>query len=152
MFLNLLKFILGFLLAIAILAGSGVSVALYFMNRSLIPPAKPIFANDNSSVQSPIPEASQVETTPTPTPIPTPIPTPEPTDTLPQGAFRGRVTWPAGLSVRSGPTLESESVGGVPVNEELIVLENSQDQRWQKIRTESGQEGWVRINNIERID
>ncbi|MEA5581908.1 SH3 domain-containing protein [Nodularia harveyana UHCC-0300] len=149
---NVFKFILGFLLAIAILIGSGAAVALYFMNRSLIPPDKPIFANDSPSLQNQSPQATEVKATPETTPTPTPTATPEPTEKLPPGAYRGTVTWPAGLSVRAEPSVEANSIGGVPVNEELIVLENSQDQNWQKIRTQSGQEGWVKINNIQRIE
>ena len=156
MFLNLLKFILGFVLAIAILTGSGVAVALYFMNRSFIPPAKPVFANDRPSLQAETPPVTEVNNTsaptPTPTPEPTPTPTPTPTDTLPPGAYRGRVTWPEGLIVRDNPSMDGQRIGGVAVNEELIVLEDSQDQRWQKIRTAGDQEGWVRIGNTQRVE
>ncbi|MDB9530752.1 SH3 domain-containing protein, partial [Nodularia spumigena CS-1038] len=75
-----------------------------------------------------------------------------PTDTLPPGAYRGRVTWPEGLSVRVEPSMDAERIAGVGVNEELIVLEESQDKNWQKIRTQGEQEGWIKIGNTERLE
>ncbi|MDB9446173.1 SH3 domain-containing protein [Anabaena sp. CS-542/02] len=149
---NLLKLILGFVMAIAILIGSGVTVAFYFINRNLIPPPKPIFANDGTSLPQEAPQTTEVNIISTPEPTPTETPPETPTETLPPGAYRGRVTWTEGLSVRAEPTLDAPRVAGVGVNEELIILEESQDKRWQKIRTQSQQEGWVRIGNTERID
>lgn len=156
MFSNLLKLILGLVMAIAILIGSGVTVAFYFFNRNLIPPPKPIFANDRPSLPEPAPEITEVsdnnvkpETTEE-TVEETPEETPK--ETLPEGAYRGRVTWAEGLSVRSEPSLDAPRVAGVGANEELIILAESEDKRWQKIRTQSQQEGWVRIGNTERID
>lgn len=158
MFSNLLKLILGLVMAIAILIGSGVTVAFYFFNRNLIPPPKPIFANDRPSLPEPAPEITEVtdvsdnnnEDVKPETPEETPEETTE--ETLPEGAYRGRVTWAEGLSVRSEPSLDAPRVAGVGANEELIILAESEDKRWQKIRTQSQQEGWVRIGNTERID
>ena len=45
-FVNILKFLFGFALAIAILAGGGVVAALYFINRNAVTPNKPMFDND----------------------------------------------------------------------------------------------------------
>ncbi|MBE9050097.1 SH3 domain-containing protein [Nostocales cyanobacterium LEGE 11386] len=151
---NLLKFILGVFLAIAVLVGSGVAVALYFMNRTAIPPARPLFANDSPSSPSTTPKATEVEAKPTSTPTstPTPTPTPTPTESLPPGAYRGSVSWSQGLSLRSEPNPDAERIGGVAFNEEIIVLAESQDKGWQKIRTANKQEGWVKIGNIQRIN
>jgi hypothetical protein len=57
MFKNLLKFILGQLLAIAVLLGTGLIVALYFVNRTAVNPPKPMFANDNPTNQITKPKA-----------------------------------------------------------------------------------------------
>ncbi|BAZ48102.1 hypothetical protein NIES4103_07070 [Nostoc sp. NIES-4103] len=157
---GLLKFILGFFLAIAVLIGSGVAVGLYFMNRTAIPPAKPIFANDHPSLQNKPPKATDTETKdssskaePTTTPSATPSDSPTDSASLPPGAYRGRVTWSQGLSLRAEPSQDAERVGGVGVNEKIIVLEESQDKGWQKIRVEnSKQEGWVKIGNTERVE
>ncbi|MBN3959304.1 SH3 domain-containing protein [Nostoc sp. NMS8] len=161
------KFILGFFLAIAVLVGSGVAVALYFMNRTGVPPAKPVFSNDSPSVKAQAPKATeprggkptlapgnQAQSSPSPTPTPTESPkaTPSPKP-LPAGAYRGRVNWAEGLSLRSQPNQEAEKIGGVAFNQKIIILEESDDKSWQKIRLEgSEQEGWVKAGNTEKVD
>jgi Bacterial SH3 domain len=156
---GLLKFILGFTLAIAVLLGSGLTIALYFVNRTSISPAKPMFANDNPSKPNK-PKATLVKATPTPksesktasTPTPTPTPSESP-KSLPPGAYTGLVTWPQGLSMRAEPKLDSQSVGGVSGNQKVIILEESPDKNWQKIRVEgSNQEGWVKAGNTKKAE
>lgn len=160
---GLLKFILGFLLAIAVLVGSGVAVALYFMNRTSLPPARPIYANDSPTIATPNSQKTDVKTTPTSkaitsasSPTPTPNPTSTPTETpavLPPGAYQGRVTWSEGLSLRAEAQQDAERVGSVAFNEKVIVLESNQEKSWVKIRTEgSKQEGWVKAGNIEKVE
>ncbi len=150
MFSGLLKFILGVSLAIAVLIGSGVAVALYFMNRTAIPPAKPVYSNDSPALQTKSPKATDKETTPTPSAS---APSKEPTETLPPGAYRGRVSWSEGLSMRAEPNQDAERIGGATFNQKVIILEESQDKDWQKIRLEGGkQEGWVKSGNIERAE
>ncbi len=159
MFSALLKFILGILLAIAVLLGSGVAVGLYFLNRTSIPPSKPIYANDSPAVKDPDGKnktepqptsESQPETSATPTPTPTPTETEE---ALPKGAYRGRITWPQGVSLRAEPTQDSQRVGGAAFNEKIIVLEENPDKIWKKVRVESSKiEGWTKVGNIERVD
>ncbi|MEH2408650.1 SH3 domain-containing protein [Nostoc sp.] len=162
---GLTKFILGFLLAIAVLVGGGVAVALYFMNRTGIPPAKPVFSNDSPSVKAQAPKTTepgggkpslkpgtqtQSSATSIPTESPKATPSPKP---LPSGAYRGRVSWSQGLSLRSQPNQEAERIGGVGFNQKIIVLEESEDKSWQKIRLEgSEQEGWVKAGNTEKVD
>jgi cytoskeletal protein RodZ len=160
MFSALLKFILGILLAIAVLLGSGVAVGLYFFNRTAIPPTKPIFANDNPTPKNS--DSQQKKTNPTPTPKATPTtsatPTPSETPTekaeeLPKGAYRGKITWSQGVSLRSEPTQDSERVGGAGFNETIIVLEESPDKVWKKVRVESSKvEGWTKVGNLERVE
>ncbi|WP_413176045.1 SH3 domain-containing protein [Anabaena azotica] len=157
---GLLKLILGFLLAIAVLLGSGLTIALYFVNRTAIPPARPTFANDNPQTKPDKPKVTQVKATSTPksTPssTPTPSPTPTPTespDSLPPGAYQGIVTWSQGLSMRDQPTLDAQSIGGVGANQKVIILEESPDKNWQKIRIEgTDKEGWVKAGNTKRVD
>ena len=151
---GLLKLILGFVLAIAVLVGSGVAVALYFINRTATPPPKPMYSNDNPSLAAPVANKTKAEATPTseakPETSPSPTPSPE---SLPKGAYRGSVTWSQGLSLRAEPNQDAERVGGVGFKEKIIVLEESQDKVWQKIRTEgSKQEGWVKVGNTQRAD
>ncbi|MBG1265448.1 SH3 domain-containing protein [Nostoc sp. WHI] len=164
---GLTKFILGVFLAIAVLIGSGLAIALYFINRTGIPPAKPVFSNDSLSVKkAQAPKATQpgeakstltpgtnTESSPTSTSTPTESPktTPSPKP-LPSGAYRGRVSWAEGLSLRSQPNQEAERIGGVGFNQKIIILEESEDKSWQKIRLEdSEQEGWVKAGNTEKV-
>ncbi|MCC5615005.1 SH3 domain-containing protein [Nostoc sp. CHAB 5836] len=164
---GLTKFILGFFLAIAVLIGSGVAVALYFMNRTGIPPAKPVFSNDSPSVKAQAPKATEpgggkpvltsgTKTESSPSSTSNPIESPKATPSskpLPSGAYRGRVSWAEGLSLRSQPNQEAERIGGVGFNQKIIVLSESEDKAWQKIRLEdSQQEGWVKAGNTEKLD
>jgi hypothetical protein len=159
MLTNLLKFILGFVLALAVLLGTGLTVALYFVNRTVVSPSKPIFANDHPSSQpkkpktSPKPQSKKSATpTPKPTPKPTETPTPTPKPT-PPNAYTGNITWAEGLSMRSEPNTNSPTIGGVGGNKKVIVLEESDDKKWQKIRiVDTDQEGWVKAGNIQRSE
>ncbi|MBF2066653.1 MAG: SH3 domain-containing protein [Calothrix sp. C42_A2020_038] len=177
MVLNLFKYLLGFVLAIAILVGSGVATTLYFINQTSRIPPKPIYANDDpkvrasaglstrpqdsktpSAAKSPVAKEDKVVsvTVPKPTPSITAEATPKPTITdeppkLPPGAYNARVTWSQGLSLRSQPNTDAERVGGVGFNEKVIVIEESQDKVWQKVRIEStNQEGWVKAGNTKK--
>jgi cytoskeletal protein RodZ len=159
MFTNVLKFILGFALALAVLLGTGLTVALYFVNRTAITPPKPMFANDNPSnlTKKTNPSSkSQPNVKSTTSPKSTPTATPTPTESpksLPPGAYQGTVTWPQGLSIRAEPDVNSSSIGGVAGNKEVIILEESGDKKWQKIRiADTDQEGWVKSGNIKRSE
>lgn len=163
MLTNLLKFILGVFLALVVLLGTGLTVALYFVNRTAVSPPKPIFANDYPSSQPKKPNTTpkpQPQKSATPTPEPTPTPTQTPTQTptptpkpLPPNAYKGNVIWNEGLSMRSEPDANSPSVGGVAANKKVIILEESDDRKWQKIRIpDTDQEGWVKAGNIERSE
>lgn len=149
---NVIKFILGFGLAAAILISGGVATALYFLYRVTTPPPKPIFANDSAAVKA------RGSTNTATTALPS-LPSNSPTNvsassaTVPAGTYRARVTWAQGLSVRSEPNVDAERVAGAAYNEELIVLEESADQNWQKVRLDnSEQEGWIKSGNIERVE
>jgi Bacterial SH3 domain len=174
MVFNIFKFLFGFILAIAILIGGGVAAGIYFINQSSRIPAKPIYANDDPKLRAqlaktPLPkdtkssdnsnteikqEKPEVKVTSTPTPNPTPT---EKAETekkpLPPGAYQARVTWNQGLRLRSEPKADSQAVGGVGFNQKIIVIEESDDKVWQKVRLEDGsQEGWVKSRNTQKLD
>ena len=70
---NILKTILGILLAMAILVGSSAALAIYFMNRTSMTPPKPVFSNDKAAVKAqarktPTPEGATIAAKPKPTP------------------------------------------------------------------------------------
>jgi uncharacterized protein YgiM (DUF1202 family) len=82
-----------------------------------------------------------------------PTPSKAPEKPLPPGAYKARVTWSEGLSLRDAPGSEAARIGGVTFNQEVFVLKESDDQRWQQVRLAQGeQEGWIKAGNIERID
>lgn len=71
---------------------------------------------------------------------------------LPPGAYRARVTWSTGLSLRAEPGQEAARIGGVGYNSELIILKTSADGDWQQVRLlGSQQEGWVKAGNVEKV-
>ena len=155
MWSSLVKLLRGSILAIALLVGGGVAMALYLINKVSTPPAKPIFANDKK-VKAQRPPSSTTDTqtvsvdkpNTTPSPLQTIAPKP-----LEPGAYQARVTWPQGLLLRSEPNFEAERIGGVGYNQQIVVLEESLDKSWQRVRPEdSEQAGWIRAGNTERIE
>lgn len=165
MLADALKFILGFFLAIAILAVGGAAAALYFMNKSSVIPAKPVFVNDSTSLKAQVPASAVIGSTSTQepetkkAPVSSPkatakaspkVPSPKP---LPPGAYAARVTWRQGLVMRGEAKQDAERVGSVGYNQKILVLEESSDQAWQKIRTPDGKiDGWVKAGNTKKDD
>ncbi|MFL0606322.1 SH3 domain-containing protein [Cylindrospermopsis raciborskii] len=149
---GLLKFVLGFLLAIAVLLGSGMTIAIYFINRTAIAPEKPMFANDNPDPKPNLPKVTPKQVVKVkPKPTATPELNRESPTALPPGSYTAVVTWSQGLSVRDKPAFEGQAIGGVAGNQKVIILETSQDGKWQKIRIpDTDQEGWVKAGNTEK--
>ena len=152
---GLAKLLIGLILASSLLIGGGISIALYLRYRVTAPPPKPVFAND-TMVQAKSPHdsttakgsmsADKSSTTPTPSKTPSPKP-------LEPGTYNARVTWSEGLSLHSEPNLDAERTGGVSYNQQVVVLSESTDKIWQRIRLEdSQQEGWIKAGNIKRIE
>lgn len=145
------KFVLGFVLAIAILFFGGVTTARYMITRLTAPPPRPVFPNDNPiPPEAEAPPASATAETPAASPSPeaaaSPSPSPSP------ATARARVTQPIGLVLRSEATQDSEQLGSVDFNTEVEVLEASSDGQWQRVRIpSSGQEGWIKGGNTEAI-
>lgn len=147
---NLAKLLLGFVLAIALLLGGGIALAVYFMYKVSTPPPKPIFANDTTQIKLQRPTSSKAPTQKTATPNKsdaTPAPNP-----LEPGAYYARVTWSQGLVLRSEPNLDADRVGSAGYNQQIVVLQTSADKNWERVRFENGeQEGWVKAGNTERV-
>lgn len=146
------KFIVGFFLAILILAGATVATALYFAARLAELPERPTFPNDNPAAKT-----TAKVTTPKPQVNPTPTPTPTPTpaeEKLEPGAYRAIVTQPIGLILRDSPSTEANRIGGIAYNEKVIVLGESEDKQWQKVRVsqDSDRTGWVKGGNTEKVE
>jgi hypothetical protein len=153
---SLAKFVLGVSLAIAIMIGGSVVIALYFMYKVTSHPPKPVFANEkvakkvqkastNKTTQPPSPPAKQANTQPTPSVNSSP-------SSLEPGAYKARVIWEQGLSLRTEPSLDGERTKTLDYNQQIVVLAESADKNWQKVRlADSEQEGWIKAGNIERV-
>lgn len=146
---GVLKFILGFFLAIVILAGGSVAAALYFVTKLTALPERPTFANDTPAVEttegagSGGSQQSQAASTAS---------KPQ-TRELEPGAYLARVTWPDGLILRDRPSYDANSIGGIEFNRTIVVVESTDDKEWEKIRVEGGnQVGWVKGGNTEPMD
>ncbi len=152
---GIFQFLIGFVLGISLLVGSGAAAAYYFFTKLAATPPKPTFAEEQpqeSPVSQPV-SSPATANSPQEQPSPSPTPSESPTPALPPGAYKARVTWPEGLSLRDGPSLEANRIGGVAFNREIIILEVSSDQNWQKVRfPNSDREGWVKAGNVEKIN
>ncbi|HEY9741885.1 MAG TPA: SH3 domain-containing protein [Coleofasciculaceae cyanobacterium] len=146
------KFIVGFIIGIVLLMGSTVAVAFYFWTKLSVVPPKPIFAEERAKPS----QAAKKSTSPTASnsqSLTKPTAAESPDKPLPPGAYKARVTWSEGLILRDAPGADANRSGGVTFNQEVYVLKESDDQRWQQVRLVQGtQEGWIKAGNIERID
>ena len=112
---------------------------------------KPSSTPINSPVASASPTDSPSQSGDNSTPIPTPTESASPKPLEP-GAYIGRVTWSSGLSVRNSPSTDGERIAGAAYKQRVIVLAESDDKRWLKIRLEDDDtEGWVKAGNVEKI-
>jgi len=149
---GIFKFFIGFIIGIFLLAAGGAATAYYFWIKLSAIPSKPIFAEERpkpaqitkkaSSSKASKPKASKAST-----------PTKSPEKVLPPGAYKARVTWPEGLSLRDSPSMDSNRIGSVASKQEVFVLKESDDQKWQQIRLIDGdQEGWIKAGNTEKAN
>lgn len=157
---NFFQFIIGFIIGILILAGGSAFLGYYFFSKMSAVPDKPIFteelppeetqattegkdaqaSSNNSGNQAagskPFLEGQKSDS-----------------EQLEAGAYKARVTWPRGLILRDTPSTESTRIGGIAHNREIVILEESQDGRWQKVRIPgSNQTGWIKAGNIQRVN
>lgn len=159
------QFILGFILGISLIAGISGAVVFAYYKKMSVSPKKPIFP------QVQLPRASEPKNSETATDI-EPLESnilkdereqleaateadsedPEQSESeLPPNAYRAVVTWPQGLSLRAEPSINAGKIGGIEHNATIIILEDSTDGQWQRVRLPwSGQEGWVKGGNTER--
>jgi len=159
------KFVLGVSLAFAILIGGSAAVALYFMYRVTTHPPKPTFANEvtQTSKAAPAPEkqaqpeksnpdnTNHTESTVKEANSETNSKT-NSTEPLEPGTYNARVTWEQGLSLRAEPGASAERIGGLEYNQKIVVLEESPDKTWQRVRlSNSDRESWIKAGNIEKI-
>ncbi len=146
------QFIIGFFIGLTLLIGGVAGIGYYFLKDMLQSPAKPTFAEEKPK-EKPKTIKSKTEPKTTTKKETVTTPTAKAEEKLPQGAYKATVTWSGGLSLRSEPSIDSERVGGVDYNRELVILQTSNDGKWQKIRTVDGNvEGWIKAGNVKKSD
>ncbi len=153
------QFVIGFILGVIFFSAGIAGGAYFFLTKMSSNPTKPVFPEEKKEeVKSqPVAKAKTENNNSTPTnktveTKPKPEETKKEEDKLPPGAYRARVTWPDGLSLRAEPTQNAERIGGVGYNSELIILEDT-SREWQKVRVPgSNQEGWVKAGNVAKIN
>ncbi|MEG4318850.1 MULTISPECIES: SH3 domain-containing protein [unclassified Microcoleus] len=146
---SIFKFLVGFLLAIVLMAGASVAAALYFAAKLTTVPERPVFSNDKTAAQI---AGAGAKSTAKASPVSTSSDAPSPKPLEP-GAYRALVTQPIGLILRDSGNRDSNRIGGVGYKEKVVVLEDSPDKEWQRIRVEDGnREGWVKGGNTEKVE
>lgn len=161
--LTLIQFLLGFLLGVMLLAGGTAAAAYYFFTKMSVNPPKPVFSSNppkpvfSSELEESSPEraaenskpASQKPSEEQKSSQPVPVKK----EQLEPGAYYARVTWPEGLSLRDGPSADANRIGGIPYKAKIIILEDSNNNKWQKVRIpSSSQEAWVKAGNVKKVD
>ncbi|EAZ89909.1 SH3 domain-containing protein [Crocosphaera chwakensis] len=153
------QFLLGFFLGIFLLVGGTASLAYVVFARMNANPEKPTFAEEKppettaKAETKPVVNNKETQTQPVEEVVAKESVIEEETEDLPDGAYKAKVTWSTGLSVRSQPDLNAERIGGVEYDSEVIILQTTADGDWQQVRLpDSQQEGWVKAGNVEKVE
>lgn len=138
------RFLSALLVAIALLAGGSFFMVQYLMAQYSVAPPRPKFPNDKNE---------KLDKAVKPSPVAKASPTIKPSQAAPLATgYRATVIQEIGLNIREAPEPDATRIGGVDYQDEVVVLEESADQNWQKIRVVEGNvEGWVKAGYTERI-
>lgn len=162
---SVFSFFIGILLAALLLVAGGVFAAKYFIAKLTTPPPRPVWANEKSTGQPAKAQSTAAKPKASPTPKASAKPSPSPKAT-PAGSYMAKVTQQIGLVLRDNPSQDSTAIGGIEYNQRVLVLGDSPDREWQRVRIVSetastgdedsaepkGPEGWVKRGNTERIN
>lgn len=140
---GLIKFIAGVAIALFVISLAGVATARYFLTQLSTLPERPVYDNE-----------APAQTNASASPEATPAQNADAEQAQPVNdtkvLYKVVVTYGAGLLVRTGAGAEYETIDGVDFDETVDVLEESD--RWYKIRTNSGVEGWIKgPGNTQRL-
>lgn len=160
------QFILGFVLGISLITGiAGTLIFAYYQKMSVLPKkpeypeaqvaTEPTLDTSESSGSIEQTDIAPSESNTSSEPLEAEPPATEEPEVvepeLPPNSYRAVVTWPDGLSLRAEPDVNSGRVGGISAEASIIILEDSADGKWQRVRLPwSGQEGWVKGGNTKR--
>lgn len=159
-FSRIVQLFLGIIIGLLLIAGGTAAAGYYFLSRLAEVPPRPVFPEELPKQPEPKAEESPAKKQEQPDKQekpeekkPAPEPSPQEPEKLEPGAYKARVTWPDGLSLRDNPSKSANRIGGVAYNRELIILKKSEDGQWQKVRIPgSNQEGWVKAGNAEKVE
>jgi hypothetical protein len=151
------QFILGFILGVSAIAGiSGAIIFAYYAKMSALP-KKPVFPEVTAKADiEPLESVTNDVQTETPPTVVAEKDSEQDSEQdseaeLPPNAYRAIVTWPEGLSLRAEPDANAERIGGIENKSTIIILEDSADGKWQKVRLPwNEQEGWIKGGNTEK--
>ncbi len=139
------RFVLGSTLGFIVLGVALLGLGYVVVQRLSTPPERPVFENERTNQISPAAQSNK--STPAAA-TPTPSPMDSPTD-----GYLATVSFSGGLSVRDNPSSDAARIGGVGYKEEVVVLEDSADKDWQRIRSQTSDlEGWVKAGNVQRVN
>jgi hypothetical protein len=153
--LNTLQLLIGIALGLALMVGGSVAAGYYLFTKLSVAPERPSFAEEKpqkpvvkpapSPAVSPSPAiAAKVDASPSPSPTPSPE--------AEAGLYKGVINWSEGLILRDAPGNAANRLGGVGFNQQVVVLEESPDQNWQRIRiVATGKTGWIKAGNLDKV-
>lgn len=146
--LNIIQLLIGITLGLALMVGGSLAAGYYLFTKLSVVPERPSFSEEKpkTPVLTPSPTASNPAPNP---PSPSPVP---PSPAVEAGLYRGVINWSEGLILRDSPGNNSNRIGGVGYNQQVIVLEESEDKNWQRVRVvATGGVGWVKAGNMDRV-
>ncbi len=155
---GLFQFLLGFFLGIFLLVGGTASLAYVVFARMSVDPEKPTFSEEKPPETTAKADSQPVSNQESKTESVEEVAATkkvfeEETEELPDGAYRAKVTWSTGLSLRAQPASDADRIGGVGYDAELIILKTSADGDWQQVRLPGSQrEGWVKAGNVKKVE
>lgn len=149
--LSLTRVLSSFVLAIGLIAGCGYFATKYLIEQFTALPPKPVFPNDKPADKAkPATPVKAVAKPASPQASPTPSSKPSP---KPEDGYPAKITQSNGMNLRDAPSREANRIGGIDYNQRVVVLEESPDQEWQRVRVEgSNQEGWIKAGATERTN
>jgi hypothetical protein len=157
---GLAKFVVGFVAGIVLILFGSALAGLYLFSTLSGSPPKPVFTEErqqkkltNINTKSSTVAATNSKLVSSTPASPSQSSSVSQQPQLEPGGYKARVKRQSGLSMRSEANFESNKVGGIAYNQEVVVIQDSDDKQWQKVQVvETNQEGWVKTGNLERAD
>ena len=161
---RLLQFIIGFIVGISILGGVGFAAGYYFFTKMAATPPRPVFAEEQNKDKTSEGDSAGEEKEESKTDVAATEEEEEQEkqegkeeeekeEELEPGAYKAKVNWPEGLILRDKPGEDAEQLSGIAFDEEVIVLKESEDGRWQQVRIpNSDRQGWIKGGNVDKVE